>query len=104
MLGVLGVLLFRDILINGLNRNICPLTGFKAHASGCTATVTDDGWDGGDRHDSCGQYAVTDQRIQDRGFAAFELTDTSNVEAPIGYPFGHRPRIDGNLLGGKLLG
>jgi hypothetical protein len=58
----------------------------------------------GDRHDSSGQYAVAHQRIQDRGFAALELTDTSNVEAPFGYPFGHRPRIGGNLLGVKLLG
>src|SRR5271163_889579 len=99
MLGVLGVLLFRDILINGLNRNICPLTDFEAHASGRRAAVTDDRWNCGDRHNTSGQYVVTHQSIQDRGLAALELADTSNIKAAFGHSFSHRPRVAGNLLG-----
>jgi hypothetical protein len=65
--------------------------------------MADDGWDGSNRHDSSGQYAIAHQRIQDGGFAALELTDASNVEASLRCPFCHRPRVGGNLFGVKLL-
>src|SRR5208282_5016348 len=103
MLRVLRVLLFRDILIDGLNRNICPPAAFKAHASGRMGAVADDRRHSSNWHDPSGQYAVTHQRIQDSGFAALELTDTGNIETSLGYPFRHGPRIGSNLLGVKLL-
>ena len=67
------------------------------------ASVADDRGHSGNRHNSSRQYAVTHQRIQDGGFAALELTDTSNVEAPLRYPLCHGSRIGSDLLGVKLV-
>ncbi|MGA7080993.1 MAG: hypothetical protein ACLPZJ_19815 [Terriglobales bacterium] len=67
------------------------------------ASVANDCRHGGNRHNSSRQYAVTHQTIQDRGFATLELTDTSNVEASLRYPFCHGPRIGSDLLGVKLV-
>ena len=104
MLRVLGVLLFGDILIDALNRNICPAAGrVKAHTSGRVTSVAHDRGDGRNRQNSSGQYAVAHQRIQDRGFAALELADTSNVEASLRYPFCQGSRIGSDLLGVKLV-
>src|SRR5579862_1319687 len=104
MLRVLRVVLFGEIFIDTLNRNVGPAArGFKAHASGRMASVADDGWDGGDRHNSSRQYAVAHQRIQDRGFPALKLSDTSNVEASLRYSFCHGSRICSDLLGIKRL-
>src|SRR5271155_1138183 len=104
MFRVLRVLVFGDILIDTLHGNICPAaSGLKAHASSRMASVANDRGHGGNRHNSSRQYAVTHQTIQDRGFATLELTDTSNVEAPLRYPFCHGSRIGSDLLSIKLL-
>src|SRR5208337_5578737 len=99
MLYIFGVPIFRDVLHDCFHRNLDPSTGFEAHPRSYVAAVADDGGYGGDRHDASRQHTIAHQRIQDGGFAALELTDASNVEAPLGYPLRQGARIGSDLVG-----
>jgi hypothetical protein len=60
-------------------------------------------WNGRNGHDSGGEYLIANKSVQEGRFAALELTDTSDVEASVGYPLCDRPRIGCELPGVKPL-
>ena len=100
---VFGVEFFGDIFLQGGEGNVLPGAVPHANARARFAAKPDHRRHCGDRNKPRGDNCLANQSVEQGGFAALKLADTSYIEAAFGDPRSELPCFLGDRLGPKFL-